>query len=316
MLRFISSCAAKCGAVSVLVAALAVTTPAVAQETAPPAASVAAAPFTFVVFGDNRPASAKLPVPDVFKQILAEVRRLHPAFVVTTGDLIYGDAKDTSQVERQYDEVLPFVRAIDVPVYFAPGNHEIRNAPANEAIYKKRVYPSLYYSFDYGSAHFTILDTDQVGLENRITGVQYDWLEKDLGDARARGAKHLFVFEHAQPYPVSSHIGSSLDAFPADRDRFQALLEKNKVEALITGHEHLYDDSVHGGVREIIAGGAGAPLYPSLRGGSFYHYMVITVDGDKTYYSVVKPGAVYGADDILTLAPGEKRDPGKSSAAH
>src|SRR5207302_784457 len=60
-------------------------------------------PFTFVVFGDNRPASADKPQPDVFKQILGEVRVLHPDFVVTTGDLIYGSVKDQVLVQKEYD---------------------------------------------------------------------------------------------------------------------------------------------------------------------------------------------------------------------
>ena len=274
-------------------------------------ASPAPAPFTFVVFGDNRPAKAGDPPTEPFKQIVAEVRRLHPAFVITTGDLIYGSANNLALVNKQYDDVLPFVRSMGVPVYFAVGNHEIRGVSANEDLYLRRVFPKLYYSFNYGNAHFVVLDSDIVGQEHKITGPQLAALQNDLARAQGKFA-HLYVFEHQQPYPVSLHIGSSLDTYPADRDKFQAVLEKYHVEYLITGHEHLYDDSVHGGVREIIAGGAGAPLYPSARGGSFYHYLVVTVDGPKTYISVVKPGSVYSADDVLTLAPGEKRIPGGS----
>lgn len=272
-------------------------------------ASPAPAPFTFIVFGDNRPAKATDPVTEVFKQITAEVRCLHPAFVITTGDLIYGSATDLDLVNKEYDEVLPLVRSLGVPVYFAVGNHEIRGVQANEDLYRRRVFPKLYYSFNYGNSHFVVLDSDIVGQEHKITGRQLAALENDLAKAQGKFA-HLYVFEHQQPYPVSFHIGSSLDTYPADRDKFQAVLEKYHVEYLITGHEHLYDDSVHGGVREIIAGGAGAPLYPSARGGSFYHYLIVTVDGPKTYISVVKPGAVYSAADVLALAPGEKKDPG------
>jgi len=166
----------------------------------------ASAPFTFAVFGDNRPESADKRLPWVFKQILGEIRRLHPAFVVTTGDLIYGSETDTALVEREYDEALPLVKDLGVPVYFATGNHEIRKSAANEAIYRKRVCDKLYYSFDYGNAHFIILDGDIVGQEHRITGDQFDLFEKDL--QQAQSAKHIFVFQHQQPYPVSLHIGS------------------------------------------------------------------------------------------------------------
>jgi 3',5'-cyclic-AMP phosphodiesterase len=267
------------------------------------------APFTFVVFGDNRPAQEGDPVTDVFKQIIGEIRALHPAFVVTTGDLIYGSKTgDAAVLKRQYDDVEPLVRSLKVPVYFAAGNHEVRGLESNEAVYRKRISDRLYYSFDYGDSHFVVLDSDIVGQEHRVIGAQRDWLEADLKRVQGK-ARHIFVFQHEQPYPVSLHIGTSLDAFPADRDAFQALLKKYHVEALITGHEHLYDDSIHGGVLEIIAGGAGAPLYPSARGGSFYHYLVITVDGDQTFINVVKPGSVFPATDVLKLAPSEKKEP-------
>ncbi len=104
-----------------------------------------------------------------------------------------------------------------------------------------------------------LMDTDLVGQEHKIRGMQLAALDIRRPHQMGRRAS-LFVFQHQQPYPVSWHIGSSLDTFPADRDKFQAVLEKYHVEYLITGHEHLYDDSVHGGVHEIIAGGAGAPL--------------------------------------------------------
>lgn len=269
-------------------------------------------PFTFVVFGDNRPATATGAVPEVFKQIVAETRNLHPAFVVTTGDLINGSAKDLALVNKQYDDVLPVVKTLGVPTYFAVGNHEIRGVQANEDLYRKRVSDKLYYAFDYSNAHCVVLDTDIVGQEHKITGEQLAWFEKDLQAAQGK-TKHIFVFMHQQPYPVSLHIGSSLDVFPAERDHFQSLLEKYHVEALITGHEHLYDDAVRNGVREIIAGGAGAPLYPSKRGGSFFHYLVITVDGDQTFISVVKPGALFAADKALDLAPSTKQEPGKEA---
>lgn len=260
------------------------------------------APFAFVVFGDNRQDKADQPQPVVFKRILAEVRTLHPAFVVTTGDLILGDAKNRKLVQKQYDEVLPLVKSLGVPTYFAAGNHEIRGIRANQDLYRQRVSDKLYYSFDYGNAHFVVLDTDIVGQEHRVTGQQFQWLEQDLQKVQGR-ARHIFVFCHQQPYPVSNHIGSSLDVFPKDRDAFQALLEKFHVDYLITGHEHLYDDSVHGGVHEIISGGAGAPLYPSRRGGSFYHYLIVTVDGDRIFVSVVKPGALFTEDAVFQPAP-------------
>ena len=265
--------------------------------------------FTFAVFGDNRPASADKPIPPVFKQILTEIRALHPAFVLTTGDLILG-SKVAAEREKMYDEVIPLLKETGVSLYFTPGNHEMRGGAEAEEAYKRRVSEKLYYSFEYGSGagkcHFAMLDSEIVGQENRITGEQLVWLDKDLAAARAANIGHIFVLLHEQPYPVANHIGSSLDKFPTERDAFQAVLEKYKIDALITGHEHLFDDSVHGGVREIIAGGAGAPIHATRRGGGFHHYMLVTVDGPNVTMAVIKPGSLFAAQEVLNVAPAEK----------
>lgn len=265
--------------------------------------------FTFAVFGDNRPADATKPIPPVFKRILTELKATHPAFVLTTGDLILG-SKDAAEREKMYDEVIPLIQSVGVPFYFTPGNHEMRGGAEAEAAYKRRVCDKLYYSFEYGSGagrcHFAMLDSEIVGQENRITGEQLDWLDKDLAAAQSAHVGHLFVLLHEQPFPVANHIGSSLDKYPKERDAFQAVLEKYKIDALITGHEHLFDDSVHGGVREIIAGGAGAPIHATRRGGGFHHYLLVTVDGPKVNLIVVKPGSLFAAEDVLNVAPAEK----------
>jgi 3',5'-cyclic AMP phosphodiesterase CpdA len=137
-----------------------------------------------------------------------------------------------------------------------------------------------------------------VGEYHRIMGAQYTWLKNDLSKASGT-AKHIFVFLHEPAYPVSLHIGSSLDAYPNDRDRLMALLKQYHVDALIAGHEHLYDYGVHDGVVQIISGGAGAPLYPSPHGGSFYNYLLITIDGDRAFLSVVRPGSIFPAPSAL-----------------
>src|SRR5205814_1413071 len=58
------------------------------------------APFTFVVMGDNR-GSARGRQPKVFLDILAGVRAAHPAFAVTTGDMINGYSANEAVLRLQ-----------------------------------------------------------------------------------------------------------------------------------------------------------------------------------------------------------------------
>jgi hypothetical protein len=50
----------------------------------------ASAQFTFAVLGDGRPALAPMPYSQVTHAIMRELRLLQPAFVLYTGDRIWG----------------------------------------------------------------------------------------------------------------------------------------------------------------------------------------------------------------------------------
>jgi hypothetical protein len=53
------------------------------------------------------------------------------------------------------------------------------------------------------------------------------------------------------------------------------------------GHEHMYLRKTVDGIPHIIAGGGGAPLYAKDEDGGFYHYVLVTVDGEKVSGEVV-----------------------------
>jgi hypothetical protein len=56
---------------------------------------------------------------------------------------------------------------------------------------------------------------------------------------------------------------------------------------VFAGHNHIYLRKTVGGIPHIIAGGGGAPLYAGDEDGGFYHYILMTVDGDKVSGEVV-----------------------------
>ncbi len=82
--------------------------------------------FTFVVAGDNRPATRGPAQPIALNTIFDCVTKLHPAFVLWTGDTIYGkNATDPGEIAAEYAKFLQIAALGTVPVFNAPGNHEL-----------------------------------------------------------------------------------------------------------------------------------------------------------------------------------------------
>lgn len=111
-------------------------------------------PLRFVVIGDR----TGLARPGVFEQALRQVRLLQPDFIVSVGDLIEGYTEDRTEIERQWSEVDSAIAATGIPFIHTPGNHDIDNAPTQEA-WERRRGPK-HYSFTYKGALFIILNTE------------------------------------------------------------------------------------------------------------------------------------------------------------
>lgn len=254
-------------------------------------------PFTFAVFGDNRPDSIGKGQPAIFKEILKQVDTLSPAFAVNTGDCIYG-APTLKQIQQQYKEYKDTVSSLlRTKVYLAIGNHEVRESKLCQDFFQKEL-GSLYYSFDFGNSHFIVLDSEVIGQAHRITGEQLEWLKQDLFKSRA--ARHKFVFLHQPLYPVDGHMGRCLDKYPEERDALHRLFVRNRVTAVFAGHEHLFHSERRNGVWYIITGGAGAPLYPSYKlEGDFHHYVIVSIDGDKLTVKAIRLGEDGKPDEVI-----------------
>jgi predicted phosphodiesterase len=236
--------------------------------------------FTFAVIGDNRSGD------DVYRKLVSMIMERKPAFVLNVGDMIVtpGDAK-------QWSSFWEMSRPIIVPYFLTVGNHDVHTKqPMTEKIYKEQVdLPGneLYYSFRAGNALFVVLDSCLVGQDKKVIGEQYNWLEGVLANSTQR---HAFVFIHHPLYPENypgTHHGNDLDRYPAERDRLQDLMTRTKVDALFAGHEHYYSRKTMNGIKHIITGGGGAPLYAIEEVGGFYHFVLVTVDGDTVSAEVV-----------------------------
>ncbi|HTQ11571.1 MAG TPA: metallophosphoesterase, partial [Fimbriimonadaceae bacterium] len=150
--------------------------------------------FYFVALGDNRPAGAGQPPTDVFKEILREVSWIHPAFVISTGDLIYGNEETLQQYKQECAWIKPLVAEIGVPFFNAPGNHEMNARPEFQAEYTKEL-GQMYGSFDYGGCRFIALATDTGTTTAQYTPEELTWLNQALSDK-----KPAFIYQHRPIY--------------------------------------------------------------------------------------------------------------------
>lgn len=119
------------------------------------------------------------------------------------------------------------------------------------------------YSFDYGDAHFVVLNeycdgVSDTGTDGDVSDALYDWLVADLDGT---DKTHIFVFGHEPAYPQPDadngrerHMSSSLNQYPAHRNRFWSLLRRKEVAAYICAHTHNYSAVRVGGVWQLDAG--------------------------------------------------------------
>ena len=220
--------------------------------------------FTFAVCGDNRNGD------DIYSQLLSMVMADQSAFLINTGDLVpYGLA---SYYENFRQLMAPFQK----PFYPAPGNHDLY-AGSLDNFLKYSGAPAVHYTFDYGSVHFTIVNS----ALGELNAPELAWLEADLAATRQ---PVKMVFLHCPPF--DPHGGSHI--LTRGAEELMALAVKYQVRYVIAGHIHGYAREVRDGVTYMITGGAGAPLYYPPDDGGFYHYVRLTVNGTQVAEEVVK----------------------------
>ena len=188
--------------------------------------------FDFVVSGEARLTLPGMPLPRVTRRIMREVAFLRPAVVLYTGDSIWGYGASRQEMLNDLDRFRALADSTEVPLYNAPGNHEMQSDPAAVELLVERGQ-DLYGSFDIGSYHFVALNTDEINREGRVTGEQLDWLRSDL--AAHRHATGVFVFMHR---PLFSWFQGDFN--PDDAEVLGELFRAHPVRAVFASHDHFF----------------------------------------------------------------------------
>jgi hypothetical protein len=232
-------------------------------------------PFTFAVLGDNRGDDSG-DQPHAFIEVIRAVSRASPAFVLDSGDMIYGHTPDESKLRDQWRRYREAIKRFQPPMFHVPGNHDIWDENSGR-IYRE-LWGKPYYSFDHGNTRFIGLDTETAN--GQLGEEQLHWLEQQFAGLTQR---NVFVFLHRPLFPIDGGIGSSLDKYPEERDRIHNLFVRNRkvIRGVFAGHEHLYNFQKRDGVPYYISGGGGAPLYMAPELGGFHHFLLVRVREDQ-----------------------------------
>ncbi len=240
--------------------------------------------FQFAVSGEARLTLPKMPIPHKTREIMREIRLIRPAFVLYTGDSVWGYDSGRQEFLNELDRFRALADSTGVPLFNAPGNHEMRT-DENAIRLIQEQGQDLYGSFDVGNYHFVALNTDEFWKEGRVADEQMDWLRTDL--AAHRDASAVFVFMHR---PMFSWFQGDFN--PDDAEILQQLFRSHGVRAVFASHDHFFHHEQHDGIDYLTVGGGGAPLYAQPQNGGFSHYVLVTVRPDGVDYNVIEPGHI------------------------
>ena len=249
-------------------------------------APAGAANFRFVAYGDTRTNE------DIHKSIVEQIRKQENlSFVLNTGDLV-----SRGSVLEHWKGFFRAAEPLMRETYYVPclGNHEDNAAeyfdffdlPGNEE----------HFSFNWGNVHFVALNTEAPDLPNGVEesaesslrnseimweyfAKQRAWLDEDL--SRSYGADFLVVFFHVPMYDTKlSRREPQIEV----RRAFGEIIEKHRVELVLTGHTHNYQHHIKGGTHHVVTGGGGAPLYDIEDGAGVDAPGVETIMQEKVHH--------------------------------
>lgn len=194
----------------------------------------------WIWFGDNAYSSGtdaeyQTEVFDIYKNIMT-----YMPFYPCPGNHDYSSVCAIPCFQDPEDHDGPYLDIIDVPVAAEAGG-----APSNY---------ELYYSYDYGNAHFIALNSElgslipgydwcgTYGSSNFTGSPLHQWLIADLS---SNTRPWTIVYFHQPPYTKGSHDSDGLVELymKAMRENFLPIFDQYRVDLVLCGHSHVYERS-------------------------------------------------------------------------
>lgn len=268
-------------------------------------------PYTFFVLGDwgMRGGFYQRPVAD---QMIRQAAIDRPAMILTVGDNFYDVGAIKSIRDEQWDLSWenvygPLTR--NYSWYVSLGNHDYQGSVQAQIDYHtinpNWNLPERYYTFvrelpKRRKMRIVMIDTspyitgyykdakykDSLPLQD--TAKQTRWLDSVLANAKE---DWKIVVGHHPVY----NVGGNAEDYKAMRGAILPLFEKYRVQAYISGHDHViqYHLPKAGGTGYIISGTGAKPVKPpgkeayTLYSGNSPAFTVCSIEGDRFSFSFI-----------------------------
>ncbi len=230
-------------------------------------------PVTFIAYGDDRTD------PTAHAAIVRAMLQVPSAFLVNTGDMVE-DGSDADAWQSFFDVEAPLLR--DRPIFADIGNHELVNDLAGSNFVRYFGFsnpggsPTLYGTVRFGLVRFFFLN----GMHGWDSGEELAWLTRELTSADAEvGLVWRIAVVHHGPWSSGPH-GPNANLLDAG---IPELLAAHHADLFLSGHDHIYERGSSDGLKYLVSGGGGAPLYridrlqpTSLKAEAAYHFIEIS----------------------------------------
>lgn len=211
--------------------------------------------FEALLIDDSQCGETYAPFAKLLEKALA--RNPQASFLADIGDLT-----DNGQSSWHWDSFLSVLtsgRAKDMPFVPVMGNHECYGLDWQFALPRRylasfsvpdngsRNFPGYYYSFDYGPAHFIVLNTQITELDDLKPGLLQEellWLKHDAASAQKPWKivlMHKDVIAYDEYQPGTGHADGISDVGHDFMKAFDAL----GIDLVLTGHMHTYRNRGH-----------------------------------------------------------------------
>lgn len=241
--------------------------------------------FRFAILGDRTGEAQR----GVYEQVWEEVAAENPAFVVSVGDTIQGMNDRSAEAEwREAGRILQLFRRY--PLYLAPGNHDIWS-PASERLFRRYAAHPPHYSFDYGRAHFTILDNSR---SEELPAQELVFLETDLKAHAGQPVKMIVM--HRPSWLVDVALRNPNFAL-------HQLARQYGVQYVVAGHVHQLLRLELEGVTYVSMASSGGQLRLSglYQDGWFFGHALVEVQAKGIDFQVREAGPPRGQGRMTKL---------------